>query len=185
MVDENGGAAAGEGLLLSLLNTALVVDGTRQDVLSGPAARDWLRAQGGTGTALELAATVAARDALQDVVRGAAAATALVPLLEDVRLVPRIGPAGVEWTTEVEPPRRLAVAAVLAWDEVQRSKEGRLRPCANPECAQFLLDRSKANTARWCSMAVCGNRMKARRHQQRSRTQAEPAPPSQPGAPAP
>ena len=36
-------------------------------------------------------------------------------------------------------------------------------------CALFLLDRSKPNTARWCSMAVCGNRMKARRHYERAR----------------
>ena len=51
---------------------------------------------------------------------------------------------------------------------------GRLRPCANDECRLFLIDRSKANAARWCSMAVCGNRMKARRHYQRSRNaQAE------------
>jgi predicted RNA-binding Zn ribbon-like protein len=34
----------------------------------------------------------------------------------------------------------------------------------------FLIDHSKAGTARWCSMAVCGNRMKARRHYQRART---------------
>jgi predicted RNA-binding Zn ribbon-like protein len=46
---------------------------------------------------------------------------------------------------------------------------GRLPPCANEECRLFLIDRSKANAARWCSMAVCGNRMKARRHYQRSR----------------
>ena len=46
---------------------------------------------------------------------------------------------------------------------------GRLRPCANDECRLFLIDRSKAGTARWCSMAVCGNRMKARRHYERAR----------------
>jgi predicted RNA-binding Zn ribbon-like protein len=34
----------------------------------------------------------------------------------------------------------------------------------------FLIDHSKPNKARWCSMAVCGNRMKARRHYERSRT---------------
>jgi predicted RNA-binding Zn ribbon-like protein len=47
---------------------------------------------------------------------------------------------------------------------------GRLRACANDECRLFLIDRSKANAARWCSMAVCGNRMKARRHYQRARS---------------
>jgi predicted RNA-binding Zn ribbon-like protein len=48
--------------------------------------------------------------------------------------------------------------------------QGRLRPCANDECRLFLIDRSKANAVRWCSMALCGNRMKARRHYQRGRT---------------
>ncbi|MGV0807475.1 CGNR zinc finger domain-containing protein [Mycolicibacterium setense] len=36
----------------------------------------------------------------------------------------------------------------------------------NPDYRLFLIDRSKPNTARWCSMATCGNRMKARRHHQ-------------------
>jgi predicted RNA-binding Zn ribbon-like protein len=36
----------------------------------------------------------------------------------------------------------------------------------------FLIDRSKPNSARWCSMAICGNRLKARRHYQRSRQAA-------------
>jgi predicted RNA-binding Zn ribbon-like protein len=64
----------------------------------------------------------------------------------------------------------LAVRAILTWDALARQSPGRLRPCANGECRLFLIDRSKANAARWCSMAVCGNRMKARRHYQRSRT---------------
>jgi predicted RNA-binding Zn ribbon-like protein len=37
----------------------------------------------------------------------------------------------------------------------------------------FLIDHSKASSARWCSMAACGNRMKARRHYQRTRAQAD------------
>jgi len=31
-------------------------------------------------------------------------------------------------------------------------------------------DHSNANVARWCSMAICGNRLKARRHYQQART---------------
>jgi predicted RNA-binding Zn ribbon-like protein len=50
---------------------------------------------------------------------------------------------------------------------------GRLRACANPDCRRFLIDRSNANKARWCSMAVCGNRMKARLHYQRVRGDGE------------
>jgi predicted RNA-binding Zn ribbon-like protein len=58
---------------------------------------------------------------------------------------------------------------VLAWGEVERDLPGRLRPCANDECRLFLIDRSRAGTARWCSMSGCGNRMKARRHYSRAK----------------
>jgi predicted RNA-binding Zn ribbon-like protein len=75
----------------------------------------------------------------------------------------------IDWTLSVPPERELAVRAVLAWDALAGRSPGRLRPCANDECRLFLIDHSKANAARWCSMAVCGNRMKARRHYQRSR----------------
>ncbi len=83
-----------------------------------------------------------------------------VPAIEDGRLA---------WTLDVAPDRELAVRAVLACDTLARQSPGRLRPCANEECRLFLIDRSKANAARWCSMAACGNRMKARRHYQRTR----------------
>jgi CGNR zinc finger protein len=74
----------------------------------------------------------------------------------------------ISWTLRVPEERLLAVRAVLAWDALARHSPGRLRPCANDECRLFLIDRSKANTARRCSMAACGNRMKARRHYQRA-----------------
>jgi len=38
-----------------------------------------------------------------------------------------------------------------------------LRACADPECGWLFLDRSQARRRRWCSMAECGNRAKARR----------------------
>ena len=63
----------------------------------------------------------------------------------------------------------LPARAVLGWARVAEELPGRLRPCGNEECRLFLLDRSKANRARWCSMATCGNRMKARRHYERHR----------------
>jgi hypothetical protein len=53
--------------------------------------------------------------------------------------------------------------AVLAWDALAGHSPGRRRPCANHEGRLFLIHRSKANAARWCSMAACGNRRKARR----------------------
>ncbi|MFI9272269.1 CGNR zinc finger domain-containing protein [Kitasatospora sp. NPDC052896] len=61
---------------------------------------------------------------------------------------------------------------LMTWSALQESMPGRLRPCENPDCQRFLLDRSKPNNAHWCSMAACGNRMKARRHHARTRAAA-------------
>jgi predicted RNA-binding Zn ribbon-like protein len=86
--------------------------------------------------------------------------------LADTRQVPDIGPDGLAWSLEADWQARV----VLAWGELERDMPGRLRPCANDECRQFLIDRSRAGTARWCSMSGCGNRMKARRHYSRTRS---------------
>lgn len=45
----------------------------------------------------------------------------------------------------------------------------RIRGCANPACVLVFFDTSKNGTRRWCSMAGCGNRAKAARHQARGR----------------
>ncbi|GAA1714815.1 CGNR zinc finger domain-containing protein [Streptomyces yatensis] len=156
--------------LLELLNSTPVVRGVVQDQLADPeAARAWQQAHGGSGTAEEHAWLLRARDALQDVVRGARPAASLAPLLDGVTSHPEVSSEGVSWELDAPEERRMAVEAVLAWSALLETMSGRLRPCANPECRRFLLDRSKTNKARWCSMAVCGNRMKARRHYQRTR----------------
>ncbi|MGW1910503.1 CGNR zinc finger domain-containing protein [Streptomyces sp. NPDC002076] len=159
-----------QDVLLELLNTTPVVNGVVRDQLADPeAATPWQQALGGSGTAEERRRLLQARDALQDVVRGSRPATALAPLLKGVNSRPHLSSAGVSWELDVPAERRMAVEAVLAWGALQETMPGRLRPCANPECRLFLIDRSKTNKARWCSMAVCGNRMKARRHYQRTR----------------
>src|ERR1700684_4599986 len=163
--------AADEDFLLALLNTTPVVDGSPTDELADPAqARSWLAAQGGAGTDAELRRPRAVRAALQAVVRGQQAPGALAPFLDGVSWVPALADGRVGWTLDVAPDRQLAVRAVLAWDDLTQHRPGRLRPCANGACDLFLIDRTKSNTARWCSMATCGNRMKAPRHYQRGRT---------------
>ncbi|MFB8757465.1 CGNR zinc finger domain-containing protein [Streptomyces nigra] len=159
--------------LVELLNSTPVVDGTPEDLLADPeAARAWQREHGGSGTAAERRHLVMARDLLQRVVRGDAPATALGPLLEEVTSRPRVDADGVTWEPRPPADRRLAVEAVLTWGAIQETMPGRLRPCANEECRRFLLDRSRTNKGRWCSMALCGNRMKARRHYERTRQAA-------------
>lgn len=159
---------AAEDVLLELLNTTPVVRGSVHDALGAPAdARAWVRERGGTGSEEEVAFLVAARDALQDVVRGRRDPECLNEYLRGVSSVPGIADGGLEWALQAPDAHRLTVEMVLTWAGVEEGRPGRLKPCGNPECRRFLLDRSKPNSARWCSMAECGNRMKARRHHQR------------------
>lgn len=49
---------------------------------------------------------------------------------------------------------------------------GRLRfikKCANAACILYFLDTTKNHTRNWCSMQLCGNRMKVAAHYRRSR----------------
>lgn len=155
-------------MLLDLLNTTPVLDDGQHDVLAEEGV-SWLAAHAQPASDDELRALIAARDALQAVVRGEEEPAALGPFVEGVGQRAGVDATGVTWELDLPEGRTAAARAVLAWDALRLSSPGRLRPCANPECRLFLLDHSKPNSARWCSMAVCGNRMKARRHYQRTR----------------
>jgi predicted RNA-binding Zn ribbon-like protein len=148
-----------QAVLLDLLNTTPVIDGQVVDRLDGR----WLRQHGAPQDGLQAARSL--RDDLQQVVRTEVDASVLSRYLTDVRQVPDIGADGLAWSLEAD----WTAHVVLAWGELERAMPGRLRPCANDACRLFLIDRSRAGTARWCSMGVCGNRMKARRHYSRTR----------------
>jgi len=168
------GTMSDESFLLGVLNSTPRIDGVLTDEFADAAkARARLADAGGAGSEAELATVLEVRDLLQAVVRGKRPADALAPVLEGVARLPEIKDGAIAWRLRVPPERELAVRAVLAWDALVQNSPGRLRPCANDECRLFLIDHSKAGTARWCSMAACGNRMKARRHYQRAHGQAE------------
>src|ERR1700733_947960 len=161
---------ADDGFLLAILNSTPVVGGGPTDDWADQArARAWLAGAGGTGTEAELQHMVDIRQLLQAEVRGEQPPDALAPALQGGTRTPAMADGQATWTLTVPPERELALRAVLIWDALAKNSPGRLGPCANDECRLFLIDRSKAGTARWCSMAVCGNRMKARRHYQRAR----------------
>lgn len=163
--------ASDEGFLLAILNSTPVVDGASADDWADQVrAKAWLASAGGSGTAAELQHMLDVRALLQAVVRGERPPDVLGPSLRGVSCVPAMAGGQISWTLNVPRQHELAVRAVLSWDTLTRNSPGRLRPCANDECRLFLIDHSKAGSARWCSMAVCGNRMKARRHYQRARS---------------
>jgi predicted RNA-binding Zn ribbon-like protein len=62
--------------------------------------------------------------------------------------------------------RPVADAAVALLCDVD---PGAVRRCDNPECVLTFRDVSKNHARRWCSMALCGNRMKVAAHRERQR----------------
>lgn len=77
---------------------------------------------------------------------------------------PRLGPAPGGARDAIA--RLAAMTAAMA----ARGSWHRLRMCAAPDCRWVFYDTSRRGGARWCSMAVCGNRVKTRRYRNR-RTQ--------------
>jgi predicted RNA-binding Zn ribbon-like protein len=76
---------------------------------------------------------------------------------------------GYSWSWRDASP---ALEAML-WPVVRSAAElltsaelSRVRECAAERCAWLFLDKSKNQSRRWCDMAVCGNRDKARRHRE-------------------
>ena len=99
----------------------------------------------------------------------AAAIQALNLVTERARLTVRFGADG-RATLEpgaggVDGALGRVLAAVHA--SMEEGTWGRLKSCANATCGWAFYDRSKNRSGRWCSMEVCGNRMKTRAYRRR------------------
>ena len=148
--------------VLALLNSTPIVAGVEQDLLDEEAyARDVVRGFGGRGSRVEVRELARARSHLQAAVRTGAPPEALTEIFDGVASrVTRVSADGIHWDLSGPDARLPAARAVMAWSNLVSQRPGRLRACANDECQRFLVDATKGNTARWCSMAVCGNRDK-------------------------
>jgi predicted RNA-binding Zn ribbon-like protein len=74
---------------------------------------------------------------------------------------------GYGWLLDPPKPAILSLLAPVLWSAADLLIAGdrqRVRLCANGKCLWLFLDESKNGTRRWCAMASCGNRAKARRH---------------------
>ena len=86
-----------------------------------------------------------------------------VPLVLDFgesgqpQLIPARG--GAAAATALLAAKIAATAALGTWQ--------RLRMCAASDCRWVFYDTSRRGGGRWCSMAVCGNRLKTRRYRQK------------------
>lgn len=160
----------GEPLPLDLVNTEWNAGGAPQDLLADAAGwRAWLAEHDELPDRLPPAARNAlleARAAIRATLEDAPGARKqLNAVLAHGHVVHRLGPHGPEEAVEVDDPAwEPAWRAAHAFLELLADRPERVRGCANPECVLFFLDVSKPGTRRWCSMAGCGNRLKARRH---------------------
>jgi hypothetical protein len=78
--------------------------------------------------------------------------------LPAVALRPVVTATGVELTGDTPASRAVAIAATLT----AQGGFDRLKLCHAHDCAWAFYDRSRNGSRTWCSMAVCGNREKAR-----------------------
>jgi predicted RNA-binding Zn ribbon-like protein len=92
-------------------------------------------------------------------------------LAQDVRQVRlEVVSGSVEWRDERQwaGPGSLLYPVAEALGEFLRDGDFRyVRHCAGLGCTRWFLDGSRGHRRRWCDMAVCGNRTKAREHRAR------------------
>lgn len=89
------------------------------------------------------------------------------------QLAPSAG--GLTWTWKSDTALADLVIGAAVRDLVQLLTDEQrptLSECIGSNCGWLFLDRSRGGRRKWCSMADCGNREKARRHYQRARTEA-------------
>ncbi len=60
--------------------------------------------------------------------------------------------------------------------EIGDGHDARFRICASDTCRWIFYDESRSGQRRWCDMATCGNRAKARRHRARQKDVEETTP---------
>jgi predicted RNA-binding Zn ribbon-like protein len=129
----------------------------------------------------DLATAHTVRDALREVLAGnaghadgAAARKALDHIASHYPMHVRLN--GHAW---LEPGRGSGIAPAIArllatiYDAMTVGTFERLKVCRNDECQWAFYDHSRNHSGAWCTMAVCGNRMKGRAFRTRHAQVAE------------
>lgn len=162
-------------LVQDFVNTKDVEGGS--DEIAGPAAlRNWFAGRGlmDSSAAVSEGDVAQARE-LREAIRRVLVANAGEPVDRDavdvLTMVGARGGVGPVFSSheEVSLQARAAGAAgalgrIVAFvvDAIADGTWSRLKACLNDECQWAFYDSARNRSAKWCSMAVCGNRMKAR-----------------------
>jgi len=173
------------GLVQAYVNTVDIQDGPEQ--LADPNTLEtWLVAKGlmepgQQVTEADLKHAIAVREAIRGVI-GANSGGTIYPL--DIAILNEAATAsrlrarfGADGKARLEPEAggvagamgRMVAAVFTAMADEDWS---RLKLCSSPACRWAFFDRSRNHSSRWCTMASCGNRQKARRFRQRAKAGA-------------
>jgi predicted RNA-binding Zn ribbon-like protein len=170
------------GLVQAYVNTADLTEGSEQ-LSDSNTLRDWLVAHGVMEPAAgaddsDVKHAVAVREAIRGII-GANTGGAVYPVdvatLNEAAtasgLRARFGPDG---RARLEPEVGAVVGAMgrivaALFAGMGEDDWARLKLCSSPACRWVFYDRSRNHSSRWCTMATCGNREKARRFRAHAR----------------
>lgn len=170
------------GLVQAFVNSVDLQDGpeelTTPEALSAWLAGRGLMPAGSVSGEDDLRHAIALREALRGTI-GANSGGAVYPVdvatLNEAasasKLRARFGPDG---KARLEPDvsgvtgalGRIVAAAFTAMADDEWTH---LKLCSSPTCRWAFFDRSRNHSSRWCTMATCGNRAKAKRFRQQRR----------------
>lgn len=173
------------GLVQAYVNTVDIEDGP-EELTDPEALTTWLVARNlmETGYAAEradLKNAVAVREAIRGIIAansGSAVYPVDVATINEAaaasRLRPRLGSDG---RARLEPEVGGVVGAMgrivaAVFSALAEEDWTRLKLCSSTTCRWVYYDQSRNHSSRWCTMAECGNRQKARRFRQRARVAA-------------
>lgn len=93
-----------------------------------------------------------------------------------LRIVPVDGGFGWRWVDAESDLGSILWPVVWSAAELLTSNEViQVRQCSGDPCGFLFLDTSRGHRRRWCDMAHCGNRAKARRHYRRVQRERRPS----------
>jgi len=172
--------APGDLELVRLFVNTLEVD-TGEEELSDPAAlQAWLEAHGlaagGAAGSSDLDAARRLREAMRSLLVENAgpsareeAAVTLSDAAERARLGVRFDPGGGARLLPASAgvPGSLGRLVAIVAAAMANGTWSRLKACRADDCRWAFYDHARNRSRRWCSMAVCGNRTKARSYRHR------------------
>jgi len=164
------------GLVQAFVNSVDLQDGpetlSTPEALAGWLSGHGLMSAGATADQGDLRHAVALREALRGVI-GANSGGVVYPV--DVATLNEAASAsklrarfGSDGKARLEPDVSGVTGALgrivgAAFTAMAEDDWTRLRLCSSPTCRWAFFDRSRNRSSRWCTMASCGNREKARR----------------------